>query len=324
MSILSPSTPKQTTGWQRVRQITTIIAKHGLHQILEKKSNKKNSGEEVTFGQGEKLSTSYATRFRLLLEDLGTTFIKFGQVLSTRPDLLSPDIISELAKLQDHCPPMSEEETKAQLAKAYDKPLEEIFAEFDMTPIASASISQVHKARLKNGDLVAVKIERPELLNEVRADIDILYYLARLLEAIVEASGFTAPQSLVKEFEDSLLKELDFRREVATIKRFYENAIGREGVVIPQVYDELCRDNLIVMEFIEGYPIREVDAKKDPELARKLANLAVDTTLAQVFEDGLYHADPHPGNLLVMADGRIGLLDFGAAGELTPPCATPV
>ncbi len=252
---------------------------------------------------------------RRTLEKLGPTFIKFGQLLSVRPDLIPNNYCLELEKLQDKVPPFSFEEAKEIVEKSLGKSLGQIFKEFDKKPCASASISQVHRAVLKSGEIVAVKIQRPNAKRMMETDIEIMQYFAGILTRNVEKLKRYNPVRIVKEFKEWTEKELDFRVESRNAKRFYANFRDSQTVHIPKIYDELSSDKVITMDFIEGIELNNITEIRKRNLDFNLVmERGFDALLTQVFVHGLFHADPHPGNILVLPDNSIAFIDFGIVG----------
>ncbi|MEK7705446.1 MAG: AarF/UbiB family protein [Myxococcota bacterium] len=296
----------------RLRQITTVVARHGLGHYLERR--RERHADEGPAAPIEDIPAS-ARRFRAILQDLGPTFIKFGQVLSTRPDLLPHGFAEALSDLQDHCAAMPYETARAAIEQGLDRPVDTLFRELDATPVASASIAQVHRAVTLDGHEVAVKVQRPGIREQIIRDLDLLAVLAQLVEAIVQESGLVTPREVVEEFENAILGELDFVREAENLRRFRENLDGRErSYVVPRVYDALSSRTVLTMEFVRG--TRIADVRPGPDRCAVAANI-VRAAFEQLFEDGLFHADPHPGNAFVLEDNRIALLDFGAVGEIS-------
>lgn len=299
----------------RLRQITTIVARHGLDHFLKARRFFRKATEEAPEQPEAELIPALAKRFRAILEELGPTFIKFGQVLSTRPDLLPPGFAQALETLQDNCPAMSEAELREAAAKGLGLPVDKAFSQFDIQPIASASIAQVHHAVTLDGHEVAVKVQRPRIRERILNDLDILAYLARLAEAIIEETGFVTPRLLVDEFEDAILNELDFVHEAENIRRFYANAQqGERTYVVPRLYDQLSSKTVLTMEFIRGARLNALGPEHD---RHKIARNVVAAAFEQLFVDGLFHADPHPGNAFVLPDNRLALLDFGSVGQIS-------
>jgi ubiquinone biosynthesis protein len=258
-------------------------------------------------------------RIRLALDELGPTFIKFGQFMSNRPDLLPAELIVELEKLQDSTKPFASHEIRTIIEADLKRPIEELFAEFSISPIASASISQVHKARLANGMEVAVKVRRPRIKQAVETDVEILRNLVSLIERHYEKARALHLQQLVDEFHNMIEKELDFQVEASHIERFRINFKDCTEIRIPQVVSEYSTKRVLVTEFIHGIKVTEVKAIREANLdAREVAAKGAKLILRQIFEHGFFHADPHPGNILVTADGTICFLDFGAVGIIPP------
>ncbi len=300
----------------RLRQISAVVARHGFGELVERARLRDRLGlrdEELKATPEQKARTT-ARRFRELLAELGTTFIKLGQILSTRADLLPQEVIHELTSLQDSVRPMPEAEVRAQLEVGLGRPVAECFESLDPVPLAAASIAQVHRARTREGDEVVVKVQRPSILSQIETDLDLLYYLARLLEAVVEEVGLYSPTGIVEEFDRAIHDELNFETEAKNLKTFGELNKDRADLVIPRVYDKLSSTTVLTMEYLRGTKITQVE---DPEQRKKLARTVVAVCFQQLFEDGVFHGDPHPGNILVMEDGRIGLLDFGLVGRLS-------
>ena len=268
------------------------------------------SGAEAKESSG----TPAPVRFRMMIDSLGPTFVKFGQILSTRPDILPKEWIEELSRLQDDVSPMPFSHFSTELQKGLGKNASDLFSSVDETPLASASIAQVHRAVTLDGRQVVLKVRRPEIRERVRADMDILRYLAIALQATVEEAGIYNPEGIVVEFEKTINAEMDFRVEAHNIERFAENFAGSQSLVVPTLLPELCAENVLCMEYIDGIKITEVGDNFDRDtLARNLLEAA----FKQVYEDGFFHADPHPGNILALSDNRIALLDFGQVGDLT-------
>lgn len=267
---------------------------------------------------GRKPDKPRAVRLRQALENLGPIFVKFGQVLSTRRDLLPADIADELARLQDSVPPFDSGVVVQTLERVYGRPLRQVFANFDVTPVASASVAQVHLAQLPDGTRAAVKILRPKIGRVIANDVALLYSAAALVEMLWKDGKRLKPRAVVAEFERHLRDELDLMLEAANASQLRRNFAGSPLLRIPEVYWDWCSSQVMVMESMAGTPISQVDALRAQgvDLAR-LARSGVEIFFTQVFRDGFFHADMHPGNILVDAQGRYIALDFGIMGTLT-------
>ncbi|RME05270.1 MAG: AarF/ABC1/UbiB kinase family protein [Deltaproteobacteria bacterium] len=312
------STPTQDI--RRLQEILRIIASHGFGHFFPSARLQSIPGLGRFFpkeeGSDEQASMTMARRVFLLLQDLGPTFVKLGQLLSTRPDIVPEAFAEELRKLQDEVPPFPFEAVKETIETDLGVPLDEIFSEFSETPVASASIAQVHHARLKNGEEVAVKVQRPGIEAIMRSDLHILYLLARILEGTIQESGLYTPVAIVREFESALSKELDFINEGMNAERFYVNFQEVERIHVPRIYKEWSSRRVLVMSFLHGRKITDLAGTQIDR--REVCELLIEATFKQVFIDGFFHADPHPGNILVCEDGSIAMVDFGLAGQLTP------
>ncbi len=262
--------------------------------------------------------TTRAARLREALETLGPIFVKFGQVLSTRRDLLAADLADELARLQDRVPPFGSELAAAEVEKSLGRSLDQVFASFEKDPVASASVAQVHLAVLKDGTEVAVKVLRPGVERAIAKDVLLLETAARLLELLWVDGRRLKPREVVGEFAHHLDDELDLVREAANASLLRRNFAGSASLSVPAIHWDFCSRRVMVMERMHGTPISQVD-----ELRRRgvdiptLARSGVEIFFTQVFRDGFFHADMHPGNILVAADGRYIALDFGIMGTLT-------
>ncbi len=264
------------------------------------------------------VSRPRAERLRLALEALGPIFVKFGQLLSTRRDLIPTDIADELAKLQDQVPPFPSAQAVALLETAYGKPLSEVFTSFDQTPIASASVAQVHFAVLPNGHEAAVKILRPGIKYIIEHDIALLQICAGLIERWWSDGKRLKPKLVVAEFEKYLHDELDLMREAANASQLRRNFSDAKLLLVPEVHWDWCSEQVMVMERMHGIPISQIGALREAGInLSKLASDGVEIFYTQVFRDGFFHADMHPGNILVARDGRYVALDFGIMGTLT-------
>jgi ubiquinone biosynthesis protein len=271
---------------------------------------------------GRKFGEPRGARLRQALERLGPIFVKFGQVLSTRRDLLPPDIADELAKLQDQVPPFDGATAQAMVESALGKPLTEVFSQFDPQPIASASIAQVHFAVLRGGREVAVKVLRPGMLQAIDADVALLHRLARGVERWSDDARRLKPREVVAEFDVYLHDELDLVREAANAAQLRRNMRGLALVEIPEMVWPLCTPSVMVMQRMNGVPISQVDRLREAGVdIQRLARDGVTIFFTQVFRDGFFHADMHPGNIMVSLDpatfGRYIALDFGIVGTLT-------
>ncbi|MFN2467627.1 MAG: ABC1 kinase family protein [Gaiellaceae bacterium] len=267
----------------------------------------------------EDVPSERGRHLRELLEDLGPTFVKFGQLLSMRPDVLPPDIISELRGLQDDVKPFLYEDVERVVQEELELPIERLFVEFDEVPIAAASIGQVHRALLPNGHHVAVKIQRPEAPRQIESDLTLLYQAARIAKERVRALDFIDAQGLVDEFARSIRHELDYRLEGRNAETFHRNFAGHPHVRVPKVYWSYTRTRVLTLELLEGIQLADLDAAAfSLEERRRLAYLISETWMTMIFRHGFFHGDPHPANILVLGHPeRIGLVDFGLAGKLS-------
>src|SRR5258708_8401146 len=257
-------------------------------------------------------------RLRLALESLGPVFVKFGQLLSVRPDIIPADIADELAKLQDNVPPFSWEEAAAALERAYGRPLAEVFRSIDAKPIASASVAQVHFAVLPDGREAAVKVLRPGITEVIEKDVALLYALAGLAERLLPDGKRLRPREVVAEFHHTIANELDLVHEAANASQLRRNFADARLLVVPEVYWDWCNREVMVMQRIDGIPVNAVAELERHHIdIRKLARDGVEIFYTQVFRDGFFHADMHPGNILVARDGRYCGVDFGIMGTLS-------
>ncbi len=266
-----------------------------------------------------KLDASRGARIRMALEDLGPIFVKFGQILSTRRDLLPDDIAKEFAKLQDRVPPFPNELARTEIEQAYGKPVTELFAEFEAAPLASASIAQVHAATLHDGRKVIVKVLRPGIEKTIRRDIALLYYLAHMAERYWADGRRLRPVEVVAEYEHTILDELDLTREAANASQLRRNFAGSDMLYVPEIDWPLSRRNVMVMERIKGIPISDIAALREAGIDLKLlSERGVEIFFTQVFRHNFFHADMHPGNIFVGQDGKYIAVDFGIMGTLGP------
>ncbi len=310
---------------RRLRKITAVLTRHGFSAAARRAGlggflpDLEADGVFADDDEGDELlgedRSQAAIRFRRVLEDLGPTFVKLGQVLSTRPDLVPREFMEELKKLQDQVGPMDLEVVHEQIETSLGKPLEECFEEFDEKPLAAASIGQVHRAATVEGMECVVKVQRQGIQEKIRSDLDILYYLARLLEATIEEVELYSPTDIVSEFEKAILAELDFRQEADNIQEFGTNFADVEEVSVPEVYDEYTTAEVLTMEFVKARKLSAIEG--GTEEAEKVLENLLDAMVKMVLYDGFFHGDPHPGNILVREDLSLVFIDFGLVGRLS-------
>ncbi len=307
----------------RLAKIVFIALKYGLDEFLtghERFRAVRPAARVLTFWRDT--SAPRAQRLRLALEDLGPIFVKFGQMLSTRRDLLPADIADELAKLQDRVPPFPTEQVIAALTRLYGKPVDAVFRSFDRTPIASASVAQVHFAELPDGTPVAVKVLRPNIAQVIEKDMSLLQAGAMLLEKLWSDGKRLRPRAVVAEFERTLRDELDLSREAANCSQLRRNFEHSPLLLVPAVHWDYCGTDVMVMERMTGIPIAQVDRLREAGIdIPRLARAGVELFFTQVFRDAYFHADMHPGNIFVATEaphhGKYIAVDFGIMGTLS-------
>ncbi len=303
---------------QRLRRITRIIGKYGYDGFVKKSPEFQPDAADADFsssGIRAGPASRGPRRFRAMLQELGPTFIKFGQLLSSRPDLVAQDYVEELKELQDHCEPLPFSDILRAVRFGLGQDPNTLFRRIEETPLATASIAQVHRGVTAKGDEVVLKVQRPGIDEEVSADIDILYRVARFLNAVIEESRLAEPVGIVREFDRALSEELNFQNEAANLREFKRLHEPRTDIVIPTVYPELSCKTVLTMSFLDGVPFSRLPDSAD---RKAVAERMVKEAFDEVFIDGVFHADPHPGNLLYLKDGRYGILDVGLLGRLTP------
>lgn len=301
--------------FSRLKEIVQLLGREGFAEVLSRvglRSALFGAVKEKQVTPGEHI----AVRLRRVMEDAGGAFVKIGQMLSLRTDLLPQEYCDEFAKLQDTVKPISFTEVKRVIEGEYHKPLKDLFAQFDEKPLASASVGQVHRAKLKSGPWVAVKVQRPEIARQFAADIDLLHYLAKEAEEHLPEIRPYKPQKIVEEFDRYTNRELDYLLEAKSITIFAEKFKGSQTIKIPKVYWELTTSRVLTMEFIDGKKISEVTLTKDQK--KKIARSLYNCFVTQFFDLHVFHADPHPGNIFFLKNGKIGLLDFGIIGRVSP------
>ena len=314
----------------RLREISTVLVRHGFGEIVTRvfggRSKKPpeiaSEAAEVARGEDEKKRISFPERVRLVLQELGPSFIKLGQIASTRPDVLPPDVIAELKKLQDDVPAVPFDALREVIEESLAAPLNEIFVRFEEKPLATASIGQVHRAVLSHegGEVdVVVKVQRPGVGNTVARDLELLHMMAAALERAMPETKIYSPVGLVQQFDRSITSELNFLVEADNAERFAKNFEAWDNVRFPKVYRQATSKHVLTLEFFEG---RKVDkAAADGFDGKVIAKIATALIVKMIFEDGFFHADPHPGNVIIMGTPEkpiIGLIDVGMVGRLSP------
>ena len=305
---------------KRYRQIISVLLKYGFGQVLHqmnifarlrmgKIAQKKAAGLE---------RMTYAQRIRLALEELGPTFVKLGQILSMRPFLIPLDLVLELTKLQDEVAPFPFPQVKDIVETELKASLDEFFSSFETIPMASASLSQVHKAVTRDGEIVVVKVQRPGIKEVIEADLEILRDLVNLLERYVPETKQFDPSGIREELQKSIRREIDFNNEARNIEVFRENFKEEKSVFVPQVFWNLSTSKVLTMEFIDGVKISDLEELEKRGIDKKeLARIGGQMVFKQIFEDGFFHADPHPGNLFALEGNVIAPVDFGMMGRLS-------
>ena len=298
---------------RRLRRIASIVAKYGYR--ADPALVGRDSDPESALGSAPPAGLSGPRKLRLMLEELGPTFIKLGQVLSARSDLISPAYVAELKQLQAECTALDFVDIDRAIEQGLGRPTQALFSSVEPVSIATASIAQVHRATTLQGLQVVVKVQRPNIREQIRADIDLLYKLGALLEAVFEESALADPVAVVHEFDAAMKAELDFTIEATNIAEFQRTHAERKDIVIPGVHPELSSSTVLTMDWLDGVPFSALPADVDKKaIAERILREGFD----EIFIDGFFHGDPHPGNILLLRDGRYGILDFGLCGRLTP------
>jgi ubiquinone biosynthesis protein len=300
----------------RLREIGRVLLRHGFGHVAQRLYLPGVSWWRRRQPSPEAIAFSLPERLRMIFEELGPTFIKFGQILSIRRDVLPEEYVSEFEKLQDAVPPFSYAEVARLVAEEFGRDVKDVFEEFASEPLASASIAQAHLARTKTGQEVIVKVQRPQIRQMILKDLAIMEHLAHLLARRIPESRRYDPVGLVEEFRKTILLELDFRREGRNADRLRQHLRDMPGIVIPLVFWEYTAPRVLTIEYMVGQGLREALSRSAEDRHRIAANV-YKAFLKQIFEDGFFHADPHPGNLLFLSDGRVGLLDFGIVGRVS-------
>lgn len=316
---------KRYKAFRRYNQILRVLMRYGFEDLVQYMEEQKRFGfiRKLVPRRVRRRARQYSKweKMRMACEELGPTFVKFGQILSNRPDLIPMELITEFEKLQDNVPPMPDIVAKRVVEQELKDKVENLFAWFETTPFASASMAQVHKATLHSGERVVLKVQRPGIQEIIVEDIKVMYDIAEVLERRIPSIRSFDPIGMVRNFEESILKELDFIHESVNIQRFKNNldsdTSDDQYAFAPTVYSKFTTPRLLTMEFVAGIKISKIEElnvslHNEKEIARKLAI----TYFKQIFDYGFFHADPHPGNLLVLPNGGICYLDFGMMGSI--------
>jgi ubiquinone biosynthesis protein len=299
------SRPKQR-NLGRLSEIAQVAVRHGFGYLVEGRRHSELEG------------SSRGRHLRDMLDELGPTFVKFGQLLSTRPDIVPPDIVAELRGLQDDVRPFPFADIEQTIQEDLGQPIARLFTEFEETPLAAASIGQVHRATLPNGRQVVVKVQRPNAPKQIEADLSLLYQAARLAKERIRALDFIDTNDIVDEFARSIRQELDYRMEGRNADAFHKDFAGHPHVAVPRVYWTYTRSRVLTLERLEGVQLADLDFEHwSLDQRRRLAYLITEAWMTMIFRNGFFHGDPHPANIMVLAPDRIGLVDFGLTGRLT-------
>ncbi len=297
--------PQRRIG--RLSEIGRVATRHGFGYLVDRRRSNDNTQ-----------LADRGRRLREMLDELGPTFVKFGQLLSTRPDVMPPDIIVELRRLQDDVTPIAFAEVRRVVEEEIGLTIEQAFLSFDETPLAAASIGQVHRATLPTGDEVVVKVQRPEAPRQVESDLQLMRSAAKVVKERIHALDFVDSEALVDEFARAIRQELDYNHEARNAETFRRNFGDSTEVAVPKVVWRYSSARVLTLEYLEGEQFADLDLEsRSMEERRELAYRMTDAWMTMIFRHGFFHGDPHPANILLLDDGRIGLVDFGLAGRLT-------
>src|SRR5579883_1723626 len=323
----------------RLREISSVLVRHGFGEIVARagfgRTRRKEKAvvegapdapeiavEEVEKGEEERRRVSIHERARLVLQDLGPSFIKLGQIASTRGDVLPPELIAELKKLQDDVPPVPWEQIRGVVEASLGAPVGDLFVRFDEKPLATASIGQVHRAVLATAEGerdVVVKVQRPGVAPTVMRDLELLHIMAAAIERAIPDSRIYSPVGLVQQFDRSITTELNFTTEADNAERFAQNFAGKERVRFPRVYKQASSKHVLTLEFFDGKKLDRAVA--EGANGKSIAKLATGIIIKMIFEDGFFHADPHPGNVIILPPDdapEVAMIDLGMVGRLSP------
>jgi ubiquinone biosynthesis protein len=306
----------------RYQQILRVLFKYGFGDLVEtlKIEQYLEIGlQMISRKRREQIERlTRAERVRMALEELGPTFVKLGQILSTRPDLIALEYVQEFSKLQDQVPPIPYQEVREIIRSETGKFPEEIFRHFEKSPLAAASIGQVNRARLEDTEEVVIKVQRPGIKRIIEVDLEIMLHLAGLMERHVEELGLQRPTRIVEEFARSLEKEIDYTAEASHIERFARQFMDEGTLYVPKVFRELTTQRILTMEYIDGIKASAVDRlRRDGYDLRTIATRGADLIMKQIFVHGFFHADPHPGNIFILPNNVVCYLDFGMMGRIS-------
>lgn len=315
---------KHTVNAVRFAEIVQVFARYGFADLLQRAGLHKGLPGKLLRGMhimnapvGK--ATTFGSRLRAALTDLGPTFIKLGQVLSTRPDLVGHVIAEELTGLQDEVTPMPFTRMKPVIERELRADTKELFASIEHTPVASASISQVYRAVLKTGEIVAVKVQRPDIESIIQADISLMETVAEWIKDYIDDQRMLDPPGIVEEFSRTIRRELDFEIEARISQQFATNFADDQSIIIPTIFTDHCSRHVLTLEWIDGVPVDDLGAyaerNSDPA---KVARIGCQALCKMVFEHHLFHADPHPGNIFLLQDNKLAFLDLGMSGHLEP------
>jgi len=303
--LMATAKPQRRIG--RLSEIGRVASRHGFGYLIDRR---RSNDDTQLADRGRRL--------REMLDELGPTFVKFGQLLSTRPDVMPPDIIAELRSLQDDVTPFPFADVRRVIEEDLGLTLEQAFLTFGEVPIAAASIGQVHRATLPTGDEVVVKVQRPDAPRQVESDLQLMRSAARVVRERVRALDFIDTEALVEEFGRSIRQELDYQHEARNAETFRRNFGDSAEVAVPKVIWRYSSARVLTLEFLEGTQFADLElTDRSPEERRELAYRMTDAWMTMIFRHGFFHGDPHPANILLLEDGRIGLVDFGLAGRLS-------
>ena len=301
----------------RFDEIITVFRKYDFDKFLGQTTRNKISPFRSDADNKELLKEDFPERLRLMLQELGTTFIKFGQLLASRPDLVGERISEELSQLHDDNPPVGYEDIKEMIETELGGNIGDLFAEFSKTALATASIAQVHEAKLPTGERVAVKVQKPNVAEIVETDLSIMKFIANESDRFNTSLKHLNLPAVLHEFDKSIHKEMDFDNELMNIKHLNDNFIYNDKIIVPTTYPDYSTEKVLTMEYVDGIKLSEVIAGNDPKYNKILiANRIVRSYFQQLFIDGFFHADPHPGNIFVTEDNAICYIDFGMMGSL--------